>query len=126
MASGVLSLILSRPYRAVEPRLSSYLRRYLCEHHESCADWVPQISEPIFRQLILDGFIRTVLGYVFVVAMAAASLAVRNTEDSRISIAILLVVASLVFAVNWRKLVTQCVDREFVFRRKHGKWRWER
>jgi hypothetical protein len=124
--AGVFSLILSRPYRAVEPRLSAYLRRYLCEHHESCADWAPEISEAMFRQLILDGFIRTFLTCLFVIALTTASLAIRNTEENRISIAILLVVAAFFILATWRRLATQCVDREFLYRRKHGKWRWER
>jgi hypothetical protein len=122
----LISLIFSAPYRAVEPRLSGYLRRYLREHHESCADWVPEISEAMFRQLILDGLIRTFLTCAFAVAILVASVAIRNTEEKLISAAILMVFGSLVIAVNWRKLSTQCVDREFLYRRLNGKWRWER
>jgi hypothetical protein len=79
----------------------------------------------MFRQLILDGFIRPLTAYVFSVAVLATSLAIRRAEENLVSTTILFVVASLYFLVNWRKLSTQCVDREFTYRRLNGKWRWE-
>lgn len=121
----MIALLLSRPYRAVEPRLTAYLRRHLAEHHESCADWVPQISEPMFRQLILDGLSRTFTTYLFLFAILMAPLAVWRTEGNVANAVVAAVIGSAVFLLNWRRLATQCVDREFIYRRRHGKWRWE-
>ncbi|WP_395022790.1 hypothetical protein [Dongia sp.] len=122
----MIELLLSRPYRAVEPRFAGYLRRYLAEHHESCADWVPEISEPMFRQLILDGLSRTLGFYIFLLATLLVPLAVWRTEGNVANAVVAAIFGSAIFLLNWRRLVTQCVDREFSFRRQHGKWRWER
>ena len=121
----MISLLLSKPYRAVEPSLSAYLRRYLAEHHKTCADWVPEISEPMFRQLIADSLLRT----SFLFGLLMACIIVWAFFDPGIEIARFALGAGVGIAfglINWRRLSTQCVDREFVYRRQHGKWRWER
>jgi len=106
--------------------LAAYLRRYLATHDKTYADWVPEISEPMFRQLILDGFNRTFATCVLVIATLLASLVIRPSEDNQTSTMIIAIVALGYFLVDWRGQATQCVGREFTYRRRHGKWRWER
>ena len=124
--AGVIALLLSKPYRMAESHLVAYLRRYLAEHHKSCADWVSEISEPMFRQLILDGIGRTLATCFFVLALVFVPFAIRSSEEN-LARAIIWVVSGSVFLLFiWRTLATQCVDREFRYRRQHNKWRWER
>src|SRR6188472_737492 len=114
----MISMTFESPHRA----LSEHLRRHLAENHVSCRDWVPEIPEPMFRQLVADSLLRVFVSFVPMIVVVAVLL----KEYLVIGMAIGLAIVALPFLWNWRKLSTQCVEREFVYRRLFGKWRWER
>src|SRR5690242_16365812 len=102
----MISMAFESPYRV----LSAHLRRHLAEHHISCRDWVQEIPEPMFRQLVEDSLLRVFASFApFVFVMVATS----KEGDRIITAAIMLAVLGLPFLWNWRKLSTQCVEREF-------------
>jgi len=114
----MISMTFESPYRA----LSAHLRRHLAENHISCRDWVQEIPEPMFRQLVADSLLRVFVSFVpFIVVMVA----ITWKEELVIGMAVGLVIVALPFLWDWRQLSTQCVEREFVYRRLFGKWRWE-
>jgi hypothetical protein len=118
--------IIAMGYRAVERPIAERLRRFLAAHHETCPDWVEEIPEPMFRQLIQDSLLRTlVLFILWLTAVVAWSFA-DHPEIFWTKLVIGLLAVSIIMLINWRKLSTQCVDREFLYRRLNGKWRWER
>ncbi len=76
----------------------------------------------MFRQLVEDSLLRAFVSFTL---MSVVILATTWKDDFIIGAAIGLGIVAVPFLWNWRKLSTQCVEREFVYRRLFGKWRWE-
>ena len=91
--------------------------------NETYADWIANIPEPMFRQLVREGMYRTVVWAIawelglWITALAWPSSALHTLM---FGIGILLLVLW-----GWRTLAAQCLLRECRYRRMHGKWRWE-
>jgi hypothetical protein len=118
--------MVSAVFEPVEQRAVARLQRLLATKHETCSDWVSEIPEPMFRQLVRDSLLRSVVFFGLIVAAASVAAAEYQPAYGFATTAAWLIFVSLVALANWRKLATQCVDREFLYRRRNGKWRWER
>ena len=105
------------------------MRRSLTKH-TTYGDWVSEIPDPMFRQLIREGVFRSVVycfaGVAVVWFMNYEMPAKFDGPTNHVQLDIWLIALALIIAVSWRKLLGQCVEREFHYRRLHGKWRWER
>lgn len=98
------------------------IRRAL-DRHETYADWASDIPEPMFRQLVREGVFRT---FVYVCANGLLLWLMAYVWPPDLLHAVGLAIGFALLAIwNRRKLAGQCLEREFLYRRKHGNWRWE-
>jgi hypothetical protein len=101
--------------------------------HPIYPDWIAEISEPMFRQLLHEGLFRTVVFWCATALLLFLELYWLPPAHDRPTIwphralqTGLFLVIYFIAVRNLRASVTQCVERECVYRRLHGKWRWER
>jgi membrane protein implicated in regulation of membrane protease activity len=80
----------------------------------------------MFRQLITDSLLRAFVLFMLSLAAVVAWALADHPEIFWAKVVIGVLAVSIIMLISWRKLSTQCVDREFLYRRQHGKWRWER
>jgi hypothetical protein len=118
--------MVSTVFEPVERRVVARLQRVLATKHATCPDWAYEIPEPMFRQLVRDSLLRTAVFFGLTVAVVSTGAAEYQPAHAFGTSVVWLIFLSLLVLTNWRKLATQCVDREFLYRRQHGKWRWER
>jgi hypothetical protein len=98
-------------------------------HHATYADWLPEISEPMFRQLVREGFYRGLVRSVFWILLLVLFWSVVPARDEMVRSLQIVFWPTFILAAavwGWKQFAGQCVEREFLYRRLHGKWRWER
>jgi hypothetical protein len=110
--------------RAMAGRVRAALAR-----HPTYSDYASKIPEPMFRQLVREGFARVVvycLGTLLLISVGYYALPAwegKPVQNEQAAAWVLYVLFAL--AEGWRTVVGRCIERECVYRRKHGKWRWE-
>jgi len=96
-------------------------------------DLIAQISPAMRRQLLREGAIRSLLALIlpiptmFFLDRAILPLLMASHRPwAWHAYATLAGLLAIITIVGWRKSVREPLDRELVYRRKHGQWRWER
>jgi hypothetical protein len=108
--------------------VAARLRRRFTDH-KIYGNFVAEIPEPMFRQLAREGLFRA---KVFYGGIAGAILLPNLGSRSHLGISdfpiygIGLLVWAVIGYYCWPWLTQQAVERELHYRRREGKWRWDR
>jgi len=117
--------------------ISSPVNRFLAgrmraamSRHPTYADWIAEIPEPMFKQLVREGLVHMAVYGLTCQLMVCVGYYVlpiwegKPADNGQAVIWTLLLIFALCF--GWRTVAGRCIERECVYRRVHGKWRWER
>jgi hypothetical protein len=108
-------------------RLIDQLRRTFTDH-KIYGNHAADIPEPMFRQLAREGLYRAKVFYGGMAAFILLPNLGRIDHLQLAEIPMLAIVAALWAVVAyycWPWLTMQGVERELLYRRREGKWRWE-
>jgi hypothetical protein len=87
--------------------------------HRLYGNLAAEIPEPMLQQLAREGLFRSFVQYAVIGLVALLAVPLITWWVSPI-------IVCMVAYYYWRGSVGQCVERECLYRRQHGKWRWER
>ena len=117
-------------FASVENLLVGRLRRSLSDH--MYADLVAEIPTAMMKQLATEGFWRVVaLGYFSVTFPIVASFVryvirgVPSELGPPVGVYAISFVAIIFILVSAQKFICDPAERELLYRRQHGKWRWD-
>ncbi len=104
------------------------LRRYFTDHKLYGTD-VAEIPVPMLRQLVREGVNRAKGWYGGVLALSVLPNLGKILDGKMVALAGVILAACIsgtIFYNLWPWITMQPLERELMYRRQHGKWRWER
>jgi hypothetical protein len=93
--------------------------------HTLYADWVLEIPEPMLRQLVRDGLSRAKILFGCLIGFFAFN-GFLAQKMSFVGLFLPGLILAMIYYYCWSAMIGQCVERELLYHRRHGKWRWER